>query len=176
MKTFYMIVWLLPVIFMLHDFEEVIMIRAWLQRNKSYIRARKGKPVPFNIQASTASFTVAVAIEFVILSVITILSYLLDNYVVWYGAFAGFTVHLVFHLYQWIRFKKYVPSALTSVVFLPVCCYFLYKSAVFLGYDALTLILSTLIFTVIIAVNIAVLHKLMVRFDRWLDQYKLTVN
>ena len=171
MKTLFMIIWLFPILFMIHDFEEIIMIKAWQQKNKQYIQSRKNNHIPFNFEASTAAFSIAVAEEFIIISTITIISYLLDNYIVWYGLFIAFTVHLFFHVFQWLSFKKYVPSVITSIVFIPICCLIIYKINILLNYDIISLLFSILISTLIMVGNIYILHKTMKKFDSWLGKY-----
>lgn len=67
MKELFMIIWLFPILFMIHDFEEIIIIKSWQQKNKEYIENRLQKFVPFNFKASTAAFSIGVAEEFVII-------------------------------------------------------------------------------------------------------------
>lgn len=57
------IAWLFPIIFMIHDFEEIVMINAWQQKNKQYIQNMKDKYIPFKFKGSTASISFWVAIE-----------------------------------------------------------------------------------------------------------------
>ena len=123
MKQLFIFIWTFPVIFMLHDFEEIIMINAWKQKRKKYIESLKTGHVPFDFNASTASFSIAVAEEFLIISIITLVSSLINNYIIWYGFFIAFTLHLFIHLFQFIFFKKYVPSIITSIIFIPISCF-----------------------------------------------------
>ncbi|MBC2582383.1 HXXEE domain-containing protein [Clostridium sp. DJ247] len=171
MKTLFMIIWLFPILFMIHDFEEIIMIEAWQERNKQYIENMANKHIPFNFKASTASFSIAVAEEFIILSIVTVVSCLLDNYIVWYGLFIAFTLHLLFHIFQWLSFKKYLPSVITSISFLPLCCFLIYKINILLDYDIITLLFSISISILVMVGNIYILHKAMMKFDSWLEKY-----
>lgn len=173
MKILFTIIWLFPILFMIHDFEEIIMIKAWEQKNKSYIQAINNKHIPFNFEASTASFSIAVAEEFLIISTITILSYWFDSYIIWYGFFIAFTIHLFFHIFQWMIFKKYVPSLITSIVFIPICCLAIYKINIMLNYDIIALLFSILISILIMVGNIYVLHIAMKKFDSWLRKYSI---
>ncbi|HBX44575.1 MAG TPA: HXXEE domain-containing protein, partial [Porphyromonadaceae bacterium] len=37
LENFTRIVWLLPVVFMLHEFEEILFFRQWLHKNKVFL-------------------------------------------------------------------------------------------------------------------------------------------
>ncbi len=127
MKELFMNIWLFPIIFMIHDFEEILMVNAWQQKNKQYIEDRKGKYIPFNFEASTAAFSIGVAEEFVIISIAAIISNLLNSYIIWFGLFIAFIIHLFLHAFMCINFKKYVPGVVTSIIFIPLCCFMVYR-------------------------------------------------
>ena len=165
------IAWLFPIIFMIHDFEEIVMINAWQEKNKQYIKNMKDKYIPFKFKGSTASISFGVAIEFVIISVLTIISYLLNSYVVWFGLFVAFVLHLLFHVLMCINFKKYVPGVVTSIIFFPLCCFMVYSTNISLHYNISTVLFSILIGTLIMMGIIYILHKSMKKFESWLGKY-----
>lgn len=167
-----MIIWLFPILFMIHDFEEIILIRAWQEKNKQDIQSRINKKIPFDFEASTAAFSIAVAEEFIIVSAVTIISYLINNYIFWFGLFVAFTIHLLFHVLQFISLKKYVPSVITSLIFLPICCFLIYKFYSLRQYNNVTTLFSIIICTLIMVINILILHKAMKKFDYLLMRYK----
>ena len=145
MKALFMNIWLFPILFMLHDFEEILIVNAWQRKNKQYIEGRKGKYIPFNFKGSTAAFSVGIAEEFVIISVVVVLSCLFNSYVVWFGLFIAFIIHLFLHIFMSISFKKYVPGVVTSILFIPPCCFIVYKFNVLLHYNITTLLLSIVV-------------------------------
>lgn len=171
MKTLTTIIWLFPILFMLHDFEEIIMINSWKKKNKKYIEEIRNKSIPFNFNASTAAFAIAVAEEFLILSIVTLISYLFSSYIIWYSLFIAFTLHLIFHLFQWLRFKKYVPSTITSILFIPICFYIIYKFNTLFYYNFPIIFFFTVIGTIIMIINIYILHRSMKKFDFWLERF-----
>jgi len=65
----------------------------------------------------------AVAEEFILLSIITISSVLLDNYLLWFGVFMGFFMHLLIHLAQWLILRKYIPVIYTTIISLVYCLF-----------------------------------------------------
>ena len=110
---------LLPIVFMLHDFEELIMFEPWLRKNRAEI-ARRFPPIDRVLRAhhdrlSAAGFAVAVAHEFSLIAGITVVALALGLYGLWFGAFAAFSLHLLVHIAQWVAYRKYVPCVITSV-------------------------------------------------------------
>jgi hypothetical protein len=118
---------LLPLVFMLHDFEEIIMFKPWLEKNRDEVKRRfprLDKTLSKNHdQLSTSAFAVAVLNEFFIIALITVLSLYFDSYHWWWGAFMAFSLHLLVHIGQWIIYGKYVPVIVTSILALPYCVY-----------------------------------------------------
>ncbi|MDR1701857.1 MAG: HXXEE domain-containing protein [Sporomusaceae bacterium] len=174
MKLFQIIIWLFPIMFMIHDFEEIIMLKAYQKRNAAYIQTlrKKGKYIPFGFESTTPVFSIAVAIQFIMFSVISLLSVVFASYYVWYLFFLGYTAHFIFHIIIWLRFKKYVPATITAILFLPINCYFVYKVSIMLGYSLLVLLLSIVFSSVVTAAWIYIAHKLMKTFGAWLAKYE----
>lgn len=116
---------LLPIVFMIHDFEEIIMFKPWLHKNRAEIQRRF--PAIDRVLASshdhlsTSALAVAVLHEFLIIAIITFGSLFSNAYHWWFGAFAAFGLHLFMHIAQWFIFGKYVPFIITSVLALPYC-------------------------------------------------------
>jgi Protein of unknown function with HXXEE motif len=127
MNEFSIIVYLLPLVFMLHDFEEIIFFKPWICRNKVYLKQRfpkiADKLLPHFENLSVSAFSFAVAEEFLIISAVTIYAIHSDNYYAWIGLFLAFSIHLVAHIIQWIIIRRYIPCIVTSLLFLPYCIY-----------------------------------------------------
>ncbi len=124
MSTLLFLMTLLPVVFMLHDFEEIIMFRPWLRRNSDELKARLPRFEAFLTRCglfdySTSAFAVAVCHEFVLLSVVSYGALYAGAYGWWFAAFMAFFLHLFVHVGQWIVYRKYVPVIVTSVLSLP---------------------------------------------------------
>lgn len=170
------LVWLLLIIFMFHDFEEIVFMRSWFIRNHQLIKARFPKIVSeFTVHimnTSTQAFALAVAEEFIILSAVTVLSVTLNFYYIWFGAFIAFSLHLIIHILQALVVRKYIPCLITSVAALPYCV-FTYIKAIGCGLAFQSnAIISAFIFTVIMIANVLFLHKLMPRFDQWRESFE----
>ena len=99
------IVLLLPIVFMIHEYEEIIMFQNWLGNNRNELKRRFPKFEQFlahrgHFDYSTATFAVGTAHEFILISAISFCSIWLDAYQWWFAAFAGYSVHLIVHLAQ----------------------------------------------------------------------------
>lgn len=174
MFEFTTIVWLFPIIFMLHEFEEIIFLKPWVRENSDYLQKRGPKPARHLLshlaKLSVPAFTVAVAEEFILLSVITIVSIMFDSYLLWLGVFMGFFVHLLIHFVQWIILRRYIPVIITTFISLIYCgcslTYILEKGI----FQITEVLLWTVIGFIIIAINLLFAHKLAEWFDKKIKQ------
>lgn len=114
------LMWLLPIAFIFHDFEEIIFLPLWLKKNKNYIidkYPRIGKKIfPKFENISSASFAIAVFEEFIVLSGLT---FLCVEYK-YYSFFATLTIiyliHVIGHVIQSLALKKYIPAVGTAIL------------------------------------------------------------
>ena len=66
-----LLIYLFPIVFMLHDFEEIIMQQRWMERNADELCRRfpvLRKQIMQLRELSTTGFAIAVAEEFIIIS------------------------------------------------------------------------------------------------------------
>ena len=173
MSTMNAMAWSLLALFMLHEFEEIILIHPWMIRNKGYIeRAHaKNKKVPFDFFTSASSASLAIYEEFIIVSAVILLSCIFDSYLVWYGLFAAFTVHLVIHIIFSVIHHRYVPGLITSGLVLLPSVYILCISAIEISYGWSALLLSTVFVSVLMLLNLEALHKSVKTFDGWIEKF-----
>lgn len=178
MNTMNSIIWLFPIIFILHDFEEIIMAEVWGMRYKSSIDVTWPKHKPFALDyvqcCKTPTFSIGVEIIFLFFLLISLFSLIFQNYFLWYGAFLGTTLHFVFiHIVLCIRFKNYVPGVITSIIFLLPSAWLLYTAANILHYDMITILLACVLGIALTAL-ISPMHKLMGPLSRLLYKYSET--
>ena len=74
------IVLLLPIVFMIHEYEEIIMFQNWLGNNRNELKRRFPKFEQFlahrgHFDYSTATFAVGTAHEFILISAILSVRY-----------------------------------------------------------------------------------------------------
>jgi len=170
MDKFNTIIWLLPIVFMIHDFEEIIFLKPWISKNKDFLKEKFPKItkrflVRFD-HLSISAFALAVAEEFVLLSLITVGSVLFDNYLLWLAAFMGFFVHLLVHMAQWIILKRYIPAIGTTFIALIYCTYSLYRIIADNLFQISEIVLWTIIGFGLVGVNLVFAHKLAEKFDK----------
>ena len=140
------IVWLFPIIFMIHDFEEIIFISAWRKKYKDYIKTCTMKKIPFADFKSTASFSIGVEIIFLILSLSALFSVISNSYYIWYGLFFATTAHFITaHFILTLKFKHYVPGIITAILFLPLSIYILYTATLITGFSLTEILLSCVV-------------------------------
>ena len=167
---FKIIVWLLPIVFMIHDFEEIIFFKSWVTKNKEYLSRKFPKWSKLLLvrleNLSVPAFSLAVAEEFVLLSIVTVMSVVYESYLLWLGIFMGFFIHLVVHLIQWIALRRYIPAIYTSVASLFYCVFslnYILKNKLF---EVNEIVLWTFIGFGLVVINLIIVHKLAELFDK----------
>lgn len=162
---------------MLHDFEEIIMKKAWQEKNfgllhKSFPKAAALMSRHALFTISTSAFAFAACIEFILISAITPLAVLLHIRALWFAAFMAYFLHLLVHVGQWMAFRKYIPCIATTLLSLPYC---LYAFCVFVSENILSVtemaawtgagLMTTL---AVVPLSLSAAQK----FDRWLVAYQ----
>ena len=177
--TVKLLIALLPFVFMIHDFEEIIMFAPWLAKNRDEVGRRFPRIDKIlrnhHDQLSSSAYAVAVMHEFIIISIITYASLYADTYHWWFGAFAAFSLHLLVHIGQWLIYGKYVPVVVTSFLALPYC---LYTFISFLNFTDMTggqMLLWAVIGLAITVVSFVPAFYLAARFENW-KQHKYLPN
>lgn len=168
------LMWLLPVVFMFHDFEEIIMFKPWLTANLPKLEKRLPKwasrAVADQSKMSTSGFALAVAEEFIVLSALTLLAVELELYAFWAGMMLGFFIHLLVHVGQFAAYRGYVPVILTSLPSGLYCLIALHDLNFSHPLDWGLVAVWTLASLLIIGVNLALALRLAVKFDAWLGK------
>lgn len=166
MDNMQVIIWLFPILFIFHDFEEIIFMQAWISKNRRYLCERFPKLskrlLPHFDNITTASFAFGVAEEFMLISIITVISYVMNWYNLWLGLFVAFILHLVVHCFQTVIARKYVPAIVTSIICLPICIYII-GHAVKL-FTLKTIVMYSILGFIIMVANLGMVHKL---FSKW---------
>ena len=120
------LIWLFPIMFVLHDFEEIIMVEKWMEKNSDVIYERLPRKIADRVikqfSMSTAQFTVAVLVIFLFVSSSTIMA---NQYII-QGSLANiylfiiitltFFLHAFTHLGQAIFLRSITPGSLTSMI------------------------------------------------------------
>lgn len=166
------LMWLFPVVFMLHDFEEIIMMRAWVEHNAQQLQTRfpslASRMLPYFEKLSTPAFALMVAEEFALLSAITYETVEWELYSVWAGILVAFLAHLIMHIAQFAAYRRYTPAIITSSLASVYCIGALYSLNAHGRLVWPTVSLWALVALLVLVANLAFMHILAVRFDRYL--------
>jgi hypothetical protein len=174
---FPLLIALFPIVFMIHDFEEIIMMKSWIDKNKDFLLLKFpiiGKRMVKNFEdQSTASFALSVAEEFVIISIAVFLALQYKWYWLWIALFMAFFIHLFIHIVQWIVVRRYIPAIITSFLALFYCGYEFRQFLMEYPLSIIELICLGLIGIVLMMVNLYIIHKLSAKFEKWLRKYSI---
>lgn len=151
-------IWFFPLLFIVHDMEEIMGLGLWLKRNRSFLDEKYPKISNTYRPYSTEGMTAAVMEEMVLCLIICIITKLTEFYGLWLGAFVAYAIHLVVHISQSIVIRRYIPASITSILCLPLSIWFIVSSIEMLSYSTGQVLVYGLIGTVAIAGNLKVAH------------------
>jgi len=162
---------LLPVIFMLHEFEEMIFLKILLHKDKNYLHNKfpnAGQKIYSQYcKFTTSGFVLAVAEEFIIITILTYIAIIIPNMYIWFALFMGFAIHIVIHIIQWMLYGKYIPAIVTSILVLPYCVYGFMKFVNNETFGIRSIIVCSTIGIVGVIVNLRIIHYLGHKFSIW---------
>ena len=159
-------IWLLPVIFMFHDMEEIVGAEKWIRNNlDSIIAAHPRAELLLKVYhgVTTAGFAAAVYEELIVLIAVCLAADLTDVtffHGLWFGGLVGFTLHLIIHIGQAALIRRYIPCLITSVISLPPSIILVCKCVPMLTFDAL-LISGMIVGILGVALNLKLAHRIM---------------
>jgi hypothetical protein len=166
------LIWLLPVVFMIHDFEEIIMMKPWLTKNWKTLEkrfpAKAIRAMAKQKDMSVSAVALAVAEELLVLTAFTFLGAECGMYSLWAGFLIGFFIHLLVHIGQFIVFRGYVPVIVTSIpaaIYSLIALHDLNRTH---PLDWEMVAVWTVISLVLIVVNLLFALKMAQKFDGWL--------
>lgn len=127
------LIWLVSSVFILHDFEEIIVIEKWLRKNEkdllNVIPERFHSYFYKVFPRNTAGFAVAVLLEYIEIMALTLIAASgTGNAWNFLGVLAVVSIlflHCFTHIGQAILLKRYTPGVLTAIILLiPFSLYF----------------------------------------------------
>ena len=167
MNDMHIIIWIFPLLFILHDFEEIILVKYWIQKNENYLYSilpSRFIPVINHMKKiSTAAFAFGVAEEYILILVICIISFLTNRYYLWLGCFIAFILHMFVHIFQALFIKRYIPSLATSLICTPISISILVN--IWNEFSILKIILYSVLSCIIMIGNLALIHWLIKSTD-----------
>lgn len=161
-------VWMLPILFILHDFEEMIFMPLWKKRHHQKLMTFK-KPF-FGSVTQGSAFAVGVLEEFIILLFISGLCQMTHNTLLYLSFVIAYTSHSTIHYIMCLRFKGYVPGVVTASLELPVVLMLVFRywpSDISL----LSVIVYLFIAMAIAYTNLKIMHQIMPKIQLSLEKY-----
>lgn len=151
-------VWMLPILFILHDFEEMIIMPLWKIRHHQKLATFR-KPF-FGSVTKSSAFAVGVLEEFVILLFISGFCQLTHNNLLYLSFVIAYTAHFIIHYIMCLQFRGYVPGVVTVTLELPMVLmiishYWLYDVSL------LSVVVYLLLAMIIAFTNLKIMHLIM---------------
>ena len=143
-----------PILFMLHDFEEIIWGHPWLKRNVSSLQVPKfiKRMVVAVANLSSKQFTLIVLEEFICCILISLCAFWGRGKWLFLGIMIGYILHCIMHVVQCIYIKRYIPLVISAVITGIVVGILIFK--LFRGVTFVKMIIDGLIGTFLIITNI----------------------
>lgn len=163
--------WMFPIIFMIHEFEEIIFTRWWVNKNRESLPRKYPKLGRIIIEqlggSSTEASSLIIAEEFLVLSMIVVISALTMNYNLFVGLVTAYSVHLVSHIGQSIFIRQYTPAVVTAIL---TGIYGVYVIYFFIERRLLELkktVVFSVLLTLFVFLNLIIMHKLTKKIKIW---------
>ena len=120
----YRLICLFPIVFILHDFEELILFEPWLKKNANVIIDRIENKVPAFLEGqlktvlkkSTTQFALPISLIFILTCISSLLAAEYGRYSFFLLAGSLFFLHGFMHIGQAIFLRRYIPAVITSVL------------------------------------------------------------
>ncbi len=117
------LIWLFPIAFMFHDFEEIILGERWFSQNAGEIENRLKNRVPAFVASqisavlgkSTAELAFPVSLIFALTVAASFLAAQYQQYGFFLLATGAFFLHGFMHIGQSVLLRRYVPAVISSV-------------------------------------------------------------
>ncbi|MEK4381597.1 HXXEE domain-containing protein [Aeribacillus sp. FSL K6-2848] len=126
------VLWLFPILFMFHDFEEILTVEKWTKQNKEQVLAVLPKSIRkyfySSFQMTTVQFAYDVFWIFLTITTATCLAVIFSFYYIFLMLLFIFFAHVFTHLGQALYLRKYTPGVITSIILvLPYSSYTYYR-------------------------------------------------
>ena len=162
-------VWMLPILFILHDFEEMIIMPLWKIRHHQKLATFR-KPF-FGSVTQGSAFAVGVLEEFVILLFISGFCQLTHNNLLYLSFVIAYTAHFIIHYIMCLQFRGYVPGVVTVTLELPIVLIIISH---YWPYDVswLSVVVYLLLAMIIAFTNLKNMHLIMPKIQTHLEKYE----
>ena len=157
------------VLFMIHEFEEIIFIKKFIEKNKvvkdmkNELFVKKKESYP-----STETTSLMIAQEFIILSTLLFMASEFRMYEIVLSLFIVYIAHLVPHMYDALRYRKFSPGSRTSFIIFPLGILIIWNIILNKKIHLVILILCVIIIGFLMILNLLFLYKISKKIDKYL--------
>lgn len=165
----YKLSFIIIVLFMIHEFEEIIFIKKFIEKNKvvkdmkSELFVKKKESYP-----STETTSLMIAEEFIILSTLLFIASEFSMYEIVLSLFIVYIAHLVPHIYDALKYKKFSPGSRTSFIIFPLGILIIWNVILNKEINLVILISCVIIIGFLMILNLLFLHKISKKIDKYL--------
>lgn len=157
------------VLFMIHEFEEIIFIKKFIEKNKVvkdmknelFLKKKANYP-------STETISLMIAEEFIILSTLLFIASEFSMYEIVLSLFIVYIVHLLPHIYDALRYRKFSPGSWTSFIIFPLGILIIWNIILNKKIHLVILILCVIIIGFLMILNLLFLHKISKKINKYL--------
>ena len=167
----YKLSFIIIVLFMIHEFEEIIFIKKFIKKNKvvkdmkNELFVKKKESYP-----STETTSLMIAEEFIILSTLLSIASEFRMYEIVLSLFIVYIAHLVPHIYDALRYRKFSPGSRTSFIIFPLGILIIWNVILNKEINFVIFILCVIIIGFLMILNLIFLHKISKKIDKYLQK------
>lgn len=165
----YKLSFIMIVLFMIHEFEEIIFVKKFIEKNKvvkdmkNELFVKKKESYP-----STETTSLMIAEEFIILSTLLSIASEFRMYEIVLSLFIVYIAHLVPHIYDALRYRKFSPGSRTSFIIFPLGILIIWNVILNKEINLVIFILCVIIIGFLMILNLIFLHKISKKIDKYL--------
>lgn len=148
------------IVFTMHEFEEVLFLTKWLNKNGNILK-NKFRKRPINKivkEMDEVKFGLIVLEEYLLLLGSLIYVVLTDKNIIFVGVVIGYTFHIIVHIIQALVAKRYIPGLSTGIISGGISIYIAYKMINLYAYHFIDIIEATFIIFSVIVLNLLICH------------------
>jgi len=157
------------VLFIIHEFEEIIFIKKFIEKNKvvKYMKNELFLKKKANYP-STETISLMIAEEFIILLTLLFIAIEFSMYEIVLSLFIVYIVHLLPHIYDALRYRKFSPGSRTSFIIFPLGILIIWNIILNKKIHLVILILCVIIIGFLMILNLLFLHKISKKINKYL--------
>lgn len=159
-----LLIWSFLIIFMLHNFEEIIMIERWF--NKIYPGVRERIPPFANREIeqfrtiTTVQFSMAVCVLFIVSSTLILITITTNHYFLFLGLNIFFALNIFTHPIQSLLLRCYVPGLWTTLLLIIPYNIIVFHQFNSKGILDMATIINALVVTILFIPMLIISHKI----------------